>query len=1621
MQQPGESVALRQLGRYGEENACTEELVARWEALAVGKQEARYRVLIGKYLAYNSLPEQARPQLQKAVAVAPEDAAAWLALGEFEMAQGTLEAGPALEKARALGIADGDPGTAIESLAADHLAHGRAAQALDALEQGWVQVKAPATRLRIISKWADLAYSQHALNGVREKLEGALNQGDDRGAELAQFYLAAGDYAQASTILVPALKAHPDDANLRTQELIVARTAGRTSEVARLLREEVRLAPTPAKWRDLFVVLVENGETEPARELINAHGDVLAATAATWHTLIPRLWQLQLTPDIAKMLAPHTEWEATLTRAEAFIADGLREKAEPLLWALFDSKWEADPLSSFAREMPGSAVTPSALPGAGLATRYYDLSYLGPNSESVFTPLRWFRSNVVRKWQTIYEARGWAAFYLAVIAADAGQEPAFVSRLKEATASWPIAERVLIWSVVENSESMLREIETAVALNPPNSLLNQFCRLRLEAFNRSPSVTPAFLERVRVALAAINSGAAVPDRSTSKTDNSSILRGDGGLREASGAFMSGDYRKAASAFHEAMEKRRKEPGPMLPVSIVSQYQAWMLPQLSSLRARPDKLADASVAILQFLYETMLREPSLRNVSSLDLPRDFQANRYYIPSLGGVPPLFPQQLEPEVQKKLLPPPPRLFNNVESAMLWAVFGLTREPRIWTVLKPRLDTSFDEASPATRKLSRIGAAYLLWWHGDSEAAVERMRTQLKEEDDDDVRMGLAAMLRKLGRPAEAKTVLDSMPAPYPAFERTIDGWRLLLAAEAKDSASVKALMVKLKNVPVELPALRIVATALDSAGYKEEAMMFYQRISEESSTGEDRDQLAQALTDATKATNSAATRALTRTILEESPLQAYRFGTRGADLRNQAVGALRESGESQAYVATLEKAANTEDNQGELAVRKAEVSDNADEFVAAWRKVLEKQPANREALKKILLKTSEGGPARRAAFEAFLAVGPEEAFTTHGESMVQTYQRDNELARLVEKLESAPFPKKSIWWKSSPSDFPWSNLANRLSQQRQPELAVRVLRRATQVLDPVPPFLRQSLVRELMLSNRKEEAGQALLQALAPDPGAEPLLFALHQSRVPQYPGADADFDNLKLVQELGVLPALQARLEQTPSSDVHTQQMLMWVRLLAHDTAALPEMDAYLKGAGKNLLTDEARLKKLIESIGTWKEATSLTKTLLAAFDQASTRQVGLSRARVRLEMAKIVAEQGDQAYLSKTVRDAVQLARSSTLSDQAVKVFRQAGEAAASARNDELFGICVQTLAEKIAENSSITFNIEDAFYLQSLASKAGRTKESAQLAAALRQYATKHSSTNLRDRVRLIEIQEEWDKGEFRLSQPIVWFDVQHSTTTETSLVWDVGAVISSNSGGRQLVGHASTASPADHRYTVELFAGSSESTMESLLRRPEANVHGAWRGALPPGTEFVRVVFSDGDRLFLGDPMRISLGTNLFSSEKTDQWLVPANSVKTSQGGPIPGGQYLSYRPESGDARNSQNNVNLGRVKIQPGKNYIVSGWLRAASDRQVYLTWQYLNDQNAQINTGSLSGGYGVGDAWAFGSMYLHSAYDQQSGGVRLPEGVAAIEFSVGGGTGGFDAAGISLIEVPESKPSP
>src|SRR6202012_4148370 len=113
------------------------------------------------------------------------------------------------------------------------------------------------TWLRLTKLRAEAAMAQGHFGELIAQLDAA-PPGPFGGSEAAQAWLAVHDDAQAGAAIEHARNDHPDDALLRQQALDTAIAANRPSEIARLLREETKLAPTPEKWRDLFRALVKN-------------------------------------------------------------------------------------------------------------------------------------------------------------------------------------------------------------------------------------------------------------------------------------------------------------------------------------------------------------------------------------------------------------------------------------------------------------------------------------------------------------------------------------------------------------------------------------------------------------------------------------------------------------------------------------------------------------------------------------------------------------------------------------------------------------------------------------------------------------------------------------------------------------------------------------------------------------------------------------------------------------------------------------------------------------------------------------------------------------------------------------------------------------------------------------------------------------------------------------------------------------------------------------------------------------------------------------------------------------------------------------------------------------------
>jgi len=222
-----------------------------------------------------------------------------------------------------------------------------------------------------------------------------------------------------------------------------------------------------------------------------------------------------------------------------------------------------------------------------------------------------------------------------------------------------------------------------------------------------------------------------------------------------------------------------------------------------------------------------------------------------------------------------------------------------------------------------------------------------------------------------------------------------------------------------------------------------------------------------------------------------------------------------------------------------------------------------------------------------------------------------------------------------------------------------------------------------------------------------------------------------------------------------------------------------------------------------------------------------------------------------------------------------------------------------------------------------------------------------------------------------------------------------------------------------DGKFDVELLFGENEDEMRSLVRIPKAKARDSWKGALPAQSGFVRAVFSEGSRFYFGEPTDVCTGTDLLGKPGPQAPAAADGQMKSVEGGPIPGGMFLSYQSDSARRNGQQRKIALRRAELKPGKEYVLSGWFRPAEDSQLQLSVQFLGSDSKPMTSAatmtSISGNRGF---WAYRSLRL-SQPRRNDGESRytIPAGAAFAEVIVETSPG-FDVAALSLVEAPVQK---
>ncbi len=1637
LKQPLSGPALGKLIEYAREADATEAMLARWEERANAGEET-YRVWEGRLLDFSQRADEARAAFKKATERSPGNALAWQAWGRFESGRNSAQARALLEKAVDLSRDTAGFDEAVDALAEDHIVHQRWKEAWTLLQKSWHQA-APMSRAKILARWTVVADQGERLAELAAELEQAWKDGQDRAIGLTQFYLAVGDKVQAWATILQARSQYPEDAEVRAQAIAVARQVNETSELARLWRDQVTHAPSAEARRELFLVLVRLGAPKEALQLCQTYPADFSEKSAAWHSLVSRFAQLGLASAMAETLKAGVGWEAAFVRAELLLVTGQREETEALLWSVLDPKWDADPLSTLTlSDETGALRGRSGIPGIALAVRAYQIPDGLPAPPAPRTIGSFSRPLLTL--QAVQDARMLAIRFLAILAAERGEEERFLTRLDQAVATWPVEERLLAWAIIQNPERTLREIEVIASRERRVDEVDRFCTSCLSDL-RNPGGTGIAIDP------------RVPELWTKFAEfRKQSVVGNSRLRESSyqpivkiaGAFRQGDFEGVRKLYRETIEQW---PTDQNRSSLVRPWDSiWnIVPSIPSFKKVPERNAEASLTALQML--TGLQK-GMKTVWLFGQPEISSP-----PSLSGPPGLgvaIDRSLSPEASRLFVCPPPTLLNPAIANLVWNIFLAGRDPQMWPLLKAQLDAPLQEADPDWREMAPIVAAYFAWWYGDLEDAIARMEKILAKNDSVGGRRGLAFMLQKQLKVKEADEMLTAIRVPYPTYIHVVDEWRVDGAIAAKNTALIGELFKRNSPASVDEDKLYTWLTAMEVLKCEGERDVLLERLAQRALQEEERPRFARALNDLGRAGKRWDTVriALANRALDEADDVANSVNEEASGMRSAAARTLKELGAFNDYVARLKK---EKAEGGDAEILEARISDaekETNKVREVWSKRALRPDTEREELRKRLTASTQA-PGWIETFAALFLLEPEETLarcqglTTRESSEGRTrlpmlypgevrgrslpiadFEQAGQLPRLVEIIEQAPLGRRSRAGEKSLDDT-FLRLAERCMAKGDRGLSLRVLQRATQVLVPIPPAIHRLRSTQLLAADEKEKAGQALLEYLAPQPATAPVLFAWGRERftnalqgvAPRDYGrakpARDDPADLKMAQALGVFPEVKARWNKAVAENRENSYRLLQIGIAERDESILPALQnlaSTTKPVG-NVTWVNLVMPELVE----WPPARDICLQFISRQISGSEPD-SIYKARRNMEVAQSAIKLGETEPMKQAIRQLLAVLYRDLLSAENESTLKIAAAAAAQAGDKTLLSEIYEMTAQ-IVERREDRRPVYYAPCLEMVGMALDRKQfdDANRLFDALKRRPQGQNDPSLLAPLAALRFEFETRQGDWHRAEPLVWLAPASSTAEKATIFWDLGI----QPGQARFLPYPITLAEQPPevlpKFTVDLLLEEEENSYHLLASLPNSSPRGVWRGALPALQGKLRAILRGGEQTLFGKSMPMAMGKTIwsFGQSENDVAVVPARQARTVEGGPMVDGRYLAC-PAALQDDNTGNKVAVGRAKIERGHRYVISGWLRSGVNPNLKMSWRALDAEGKEVGQGSVKEGNPQARFWNYYWQKLDASVPPKGPGT-LPERAVEMELIVQDDGRGFDAAAWSVVQLP------
>ena len=224
----------------------------------------------------------------------------------------------------------------------------------------------------------------------------------------------------------------------------------------------------------------------------------------------------------------------------------------------------------------------------------------------------------------------------------------------------------------------------------------------------------------------------------------------------------------------------------------------------------------------------------------------------------------------------------------------------------------------------------------------------------------------------------------------------------------------------------------------------------------------------------------------------------------------------------------------------------------------------------------------------------------------------------------------------------------------------------------------------------------------------------------------------------------------------------------------------------------------------------------------------------------------------------------------------------------------------------------------------------------------------------------------------------------------------------------------------------VELLFSEDGASMLPLATLPASGARGSWEGRLPAPAGFVRAVITDATGVYLGSSLPVFAGRNLLrrDGEPGEFWGFPADVAKVLQNGPAAQGSYVRWDYQAPPELGADTTLVGRKIELRPDCDYFLSGWVRAAprgSQKHANLGWRTYDRAGQRLGEGVIDANPSGIRFWHFQCLRLRRpGNDGES--AQLAANAVWLEPIVQDGRGGFDLAGLSLIEIrlPEIIPA-